>query len=343
MNVHSLNPPLLNPFGLNPVSGLGYSPYGGPVPLGGFGAPYTIGIKQPASLFNYSSTGASQLSYSLKDQAGGLVSVGTATDAKGATVLTATLNTSKGSIIAFQSASPSGLTSTGTRPANLPSVTDSTRKAVPYSVAYDQYGGAVLQIQLTDVNGKSTKLYSQVDSLGFPISGGPAATRTSTFTDLQGVQISASQQTDQNGNSVSVATLTDAAGHSVQYATQSASVPSLSTILSTTNPVGAQAAQAGPQDSKGNTINNLTLYTAAGNSVDQITLYSSTGSATTFYSLKDSAGNATQALQLTPTPAKATLAAFSSSPTLTPTATPQLPKSIQPYATPSLGTGGFFI
>src|SRR5579862_7774395 len=143
MNVHLLNPPLLNPFGLNPVSGLGYSPFGGPVPLGGFGAPYSIGLKPPVGgLFNYTATGKTQLSFSLKDQAGGLVSVGTATDTKGATVVTATLNTTKGSIIAFQSAPPSGLTLTGKPPAHptvLPTVTSSTNKAVPYSVAYDQY------------------------------------------------------------------------------------------------------------------------------------------------------------------------------------------------------------
>jgi hypothetical protein len=137
--------------------------------------------------------------------------------------------------------------------------------------------------------------------------------------------------------------LTDAAGHSVQYVTQSASVPSLAQILSSTNPVGPQAPQAGPQDGAGNTISNLTLYTATGNRVDQITLYSSSGSPTTFYSLKDSAGNQTQALTLTPTPTKAPLAAFSTSPSLTPTATPQLPTSIHPFATPALGGGGFLI
>jgi hypothetical protein len=160
MNVHALNPPLLNPFGLNPISGLGYSPFGGPVPLGGFGAPYTIGLRPPMGLFNYTATGQSQLSFSLKDQAGKLVSVGTATDTKGATVITAALNTTKGSIIGFQSAPPSGLTLTGRPPAHptvLPTVADSAGKAVPTSVSYDQYGGAVLQIQLNDVNGRSTR------------------------------------------------------------------------------------------------------------------------------------------------------------------------------------------
>jgi len=43
-----LNPPLLNPFGINKVSGAGFSPFGGPVPLGGFGAPYVIQVKPPA-------------------------------------------------------------------------------------------------------------------------------------------------------------------------------------------------------------------------------------------------------------------------------------------------------
>jgi hypothetical protein len=51
MNVQAINPPLLNPFGLNKVSGAGYSPFGGPVPLGGFGAPYVIAIKPPPGLF----------------------------------------------------------------------------------------------------------------------------------------------------------------------------------------------------------------------------------------------------------------------------------------------------
>jgi hypothetical protein len=274
------------------------------------------------------------------------VSVGTATDGKGATVITASLSTTKGSIIGFQSAPPSGLVLTNKAPAHptvLPIVKDSTGKSVPTTVGYDQYGGAVLQIQLTDLNGKSTKLYSQVDSLGFPLSGGPAPTASSNYTDLQGVKVSASLQTDQHGNSVSVATLTDQNGHSVQYATQSAGAPSLSATLSTTNPVGAQAAQAGPKDSAGNTINNLTLYTATGNRVDQITLYNSVGAPTTFYSLKDSAGNATQPITLTPTATKAPLAAFSSSPYLTPTATPQLPTTIHPFSTPALGGGGFLI
>jgi hypothetical protein len=42
-----INPPLLNPFGVNKASGVGFSPYGGPVPLGGVGAPYVIAIKAP--------------------------------------------------------------------------------------------------------------------------------------------------------------------------------------------------------------------------------------------------------------------------------------------------------
>jgi hypothetical protein len=42
-----LNPPLLNPFGVNKASGVGFSPFGGPVPLGGFGAPYVIEVKPP--------------------------------------------------------------------------------------------------------------------------------------------------------------------------------------------------------------------------------------------------------------------------------------------------------
>jgi len=54
---------------------------------------------------------------------------------------------------------------------------------VPYAVSTDQYGGAVLRIQLSDANGKSTTLYSQVDSLGLPVSGGtaPSAPRLPAF------------------------------------------------------------------------------------------------------------------------------------------------------------------
>jgi len=183
MNVQSIIPPLLNPFGFNPISGTGYSPFGGPIPYGGFGAPYTIGLALPKSLDSYGSTGQSTPGYSLKDSGGGLVSVGTATDQRGGTVVTAALNTPKRGIIAFQSAPPSGLTLTDAAPAQpgaLPTLTGSTGKPVPYSVATDQYGGAVLQIQLSDANGKSTKLYSQIDSLGFPISGGPASTDSAT-------------------------------------------------------------------------------------------------------------------------------------------------------------------
>jgi len=177
MNVQSIIPPLLNPFGTNPVSGLGYSPFGGPVPFGGFDAPYTIGLAFPKSSLSYGATGQSAPGSSLKDQAGNLVSVGTATDGQGGTVVIATLSAAKGGIAAFQSAPPSGLAVTGAPPAQpnaLPVLTDSTGKPVPYAVGTDQYGGAVLQIQLSDATGKATTLYSQVDSLGYPISGGPA-------------------------------------------------------------------------------------------------------------------------------------------------------------------------
>lgn len=51
MNVQAINPPLLNPFGLNKVSDAGFSPFGGPVPLGGFGAPYVIAAKPVPGLF----------------------------------------------------------------------------------------------------------------------------------------------------------------------------------------------------------------------------------------------------------------------------------------------------
>jgi hypothetical protein len=346
MNVHSIVPPLLNPFGFNPVSGLGYSPFGGPVPFGGFGAPYSIGLALPQSSFGYGATAQRSLSFSLKDQAGSLVSVGTATDHKGATVVTATLNTTKGGIIAFQSAPPSGLTLTSTRgtpSANLPSLTDSTGKAVTYGVSNDQYGGSVLQIHLSDLNGKSTTLYSQVDSLGFPISGGPSPTASTSYTDLQGTSIQASLSTDQHGNQISVVSLTNATGHSVQYQTQSPSVPSLAATLSTTNPVGPQAPQAGPTDSQGNTVGNLTRYTAAGNTVDQITLYDSAGAPTTFFAAQDSAGNATQSIQLTPVPTQAPLSAFAANPSLTVSTTTQLPKSIHPFATPSFPSNGFLI
>lgn len=172
-------PPLLNPFGVNPVSGVGFSPFGGPLPFGGFDAPYKIGLALPqAAPASYGSTGQSTPTYSLKDQAGGLVSVGTATDLHGGTVVTAALTTAKGGIIPFQSAPPSGLSLTRAPSAPsgaLPALTDSAGKPVPYSVATDQHGGAVLQIRLTDVTGKSTALYSQVDSLGIPLDGAPAS------------------------------------------------------------------------------------------------------------------------------------------------------------------------
>ncbi len=333
-----------SPFGLSAVSGFGHSPFGGLLPFGSFGPPFIVGIAPPPPLLlPYGATGTAPLGVSLKDSGGSLVSVGSATDAHGATVITAALNSSKGGIIGFQSAPPAGLTLTGHAPATppvLPSVTDSAGKAVPYSVGYDQYGGAVLQIQLTDLNGKSTKLYTQVDSLGYPVSGGPAPTASSAVTDLAGVGVPVSVQKDQFGNQIQVATLTNAQGQQVQYQTQSPGAVSLAAALSTTNPVGPQTPQAGPTDSKGNTISNLTLYTAAGNTVDQITLYGANGTPTPFYGAKDSAGNATQNLTLTPVATKPPLKAFTSNPALTPTATPQLPSSLHPFTTPGSALGG---
>jgi hypothetical protein len=196
MNVPFIVPPLLNPFGLNPVSGVGFSPYGGPLPFGGFDAPYTIGLALPKSPASYGSTGQSPPTYSLKDQAGGLVSVGTATDSHGATVVTAALGTTNGSIVPFQSAPPSGLRLSSAPPAlpvALPTLTDSVGKPVPYAVGRDQHGGAVLEIQLSDVNGKSTTLYSQVDSLGIPLGGAPA-TRLAAFSASPALKANATPQ-----------------------------------------------------------------------------------------------------------------------------------------------------
>lgn len=326
------------PFALNAVSGFGASPFGGLAPFGSLGPPFFVGLGPPPPLLlPYGASGVVQAGTSLKSSSGSLVSVGTATDHGGNTVVTATLGTSRGGIIAFQSAPPAGLTLSSTPPAHpgvLPNLTDSKGKAVPFSVSYDQYGGAVLQIRLSDLNGRTTKLYTQVDSLGYPISGGPAPNASAKFNDLSGVSVPVTLQKDQFGNQISVATLTDANGNQVQYQTQSPGAANLNTTLSTTNPVGAQSPQAGPTDSAGNTVNNLTLYTAAGNRVDQVTLYNSAGVATTFYSAKDSAGNATQALTLTPVPTTPPLTAFASNPGLTPTQSPVLPSTIQPFTTP---------
>src|SRR5581483_5978327 len=98
MDLRAIVPALLNPFGFNSISGTGYSPYGGPLPFGGFGAPYTIGVALPKGIAGYAASGKTALSYSLRAAGGGLVSVGSATDHAGASVLTATVNTSKGGI-----------------------------------------------------------------------------------------------------------------------------------------------------------------------------------------------------------------------------------------------------
>ena len=327
----------VSPYGLSPVSGYGQSPFGGLAPFGSISL--NIGLAPPPPiLLPYGSSGTAPVGTSLRASSGGLVSVGTANDQAGHTVITATLGSTRGGIIGFQSAPPTGLALTNTPPAHpgaLPTVTDSTGKIVPYSVSYDQYGGAVLQIQLTDINGRTTKLYSQVDSLGYPVSGGPPATASAAFNDLSGVAVPVSTKTDQFGNTVNVATVTAPNGTQVQYETQSPGAANLNNTLSTTNPAGPQNPQAGPTDAKGNTIGNLTLYTAAGNTVDQITLYSSSGVPTTFYSAKDSAGNATQALQLTSVATTAPLKAFSTNPALTATNSSSLPGALHPYTTPS--------
>jgi len=333
MTINSVQ--FVSPFALSPVSGFGQSPFGGLLPFGSFGPPFFFGLAPPPPLLlPYGATGVAPVGTSLKDSGGNLVSVGTARDQAGNTVVTATLASNRGGVIGFQSAPPSGLTLNGNPPAqppSLPRLTDAAGKTVPYTVAYDQYGGAVLRIQLSDINGGNTTLYSQVDSLGYPVSGGPPPNASARFTDLAGVTVATGLKTDQYGNQIAVATLTSATGQTVTYETQSPSTPTLSTTLSTTNPVGPQSPQPGPHDSAGNTINSLTLYTAAGNRVDQITLYDANGTPTTFYSTTDSAGNPTQALTLTPVPTHPPLTAFSSNPALTPTATPQLPTSIHPF------------
>jgi hypothetical protein len=167
MNVSPLGPPP-GPFSLSPVSGFGASPFGGLAPFGSFGPPFFFGLAPPPPLLlPYGATGVVQVGASLKDAGGNLVSVGTAKDQAGNTVITATLATNKGSVIGFQSAPPAGLTLNGTPPAHpgtLPTLTDAAGKTVPYTVKYDQYGGAVLSIKLTDLTGGSTTLYSQVGS-----------------------------------------------------------------------------------------------------------------------------------------------------------------------------------
>src|SRR5579871_515252 len=172
MNVNGLFAPP-GPFGLSAVSGFGQSPFGGLPPFGSISL--NIGLAPPPPLLlPYGASGVVQVGTSLKASTGSLVSVGSATDQAGNRVITATLGSTKGGIIGFQSAPPSGLNLTRTPPAHpsaLPTISDSTGKTVPYSVSYDQYGGTVLQIQLTDLNGRTTKLYSQVDSLGYPVSG----------------------------------------------------------------------------------------------------------------------------------------------------------------------------
>jgi hypothetical protein len=179
MNVGGLFYPQIQPFGLRGVAGNAGVPFGGFPPVGGSRLPFHVGVAPPIPvLLIYGASGKPAApAYSLEDSAGNLVSVGSATDSGGATVLTASLNTTRGGIIGFQSAPPSGLTLDGKPPATpprLPAVSDSQGAPVPYGVAFDQYGGAVLSVNLTDQNGRSTTFYSQVDSLGYPIGGGPA-------------------------------------------------------------------------------------------------------------------------------------------------------------------------
>jgi len=175
MNVSALHSSL-GPYGLSGVSGFGQSPFGGLPPFGSISV--NIGLAPPPPLLlPYGSSGAVETGISLKDQSGGRVSVGIGTDETGNRVYTASLGTSRGGIITFQSTRPSDLVST-TRPSTqtaLPSLSDSAGNRVPYSVRYDQSGGAVLQIRLSDASGQSMSFYSSVDSLGYPTGHSPTA------------------------------------------------------------------------------------------------------------------------------------------------------------------------
>jgi hypothetical protein len=166
------------PYGLSAVSGFGSSAFGGLAPFGSFGPPFFIGIAPPPPLLlPYGSAGTIQVGTSLRSSAGSPVSAAVTTDAAGARVVTATLNTDKGGIIGFQSTPPAGLGAAAgpSRPGALPSLTDAGGQPVAYSVAYDQHGGAVLQIRLSDLNGNATTLYAPIDSAGFPFNDHAAA------------------------------------------------------------------------------------------------------------------------------------------------------------------------
>ncbi len=163
MNVSA--PQSTGPYALSAVSGFGSSSFGGLSPFGSFGPPYSIGIAPPPPLLlPYGAAGTVGGGSSLQNQSGNPVSVGSSTDGSGAAVLTATLNSSKGGIIAFQSTPPGGLTTSGgtSGGVNLPSLSDANGQAVAYAVSYDS------QIQLSDRGGNATTLYSRVDSSGYP-------------------------------------------------------------------------------------------------------------------------------------------------------------------------------
>lgn len=311
--------------------------------LGSFGSPFSVGAASPPIVIIYNQSANTQGGGNLlKDLANNFVSIGNAVDQSGNTVVTASLNTSNGGIVGFQSAPPSGLNLTSVPPANfplgaLPSLTDSSGKHVPANLLYDQFGGSVLQIQLTDANGHITNFYSQVDSGGNAVDATTQSNQNTQFRDLSGVNVTTTSMLDQFGNAITVASLTNSVGQVVQYETQSPSVASLTVTLSTTNPVGPQNAQPGPFDNQGNQIANLTFYTAAGNTVDNITLYNGFGAPVNFFSTTDSGGNATQPITLTAiaAPAAARLAAFGSNPSLVAASTPTLPSSITPFSSAS--------
>jgi hypothetical protein len=179
MTVGPLHSPA-GPYARSAVSGFGASPFGGLLPFGSFGPPVFVGLAPPPPLLlPYGASGAVPLGTSLRATGGSPVSAGTGTDEAGNPVVTATLGSSKGGIIAFQSTRPPGFTPDGTppgRPGALPTLTDAAGKPVPYGVGHDEHGAAVLHIQLTDRHGRSTTLYSTVDAHGYPATGGPATT-----------------------------------------------------------------------------------------------------------------------------------------------------------------------
>jgi hypothetical protein len=304
-----------------------------------FGSAFSIGLStKPTIIVLYNQSGQSTTSGdTLKDTANNFVPIGTAIDTNGNTVLTATLKSSSGGLVGFQSAPPSGLNLSGVPPATLtsfftPTLTDSNGGSVFATTLFDQNGGIVLSIALTDSKGRATTFYSQIDSLGNAVDSTTQSNQNTSFTDLNGVNVAVTVETDQFGNPIDLATLTNASGQVVQYETQSPSVDNIN-LLSTSNPVGPQNPQPGPFDNQGNQIANLTFYTPAGNTVDNVTLYNGFGVGTQFYSEFDGAGNDTQAITLTATAPTAShrFTAFSSNPNLVAPPVSVLPSAITPF------------